>query len=87
MPQLYVSYGLRQSQEDEKMAVVKVIEIIAESPESWEDAARQAVANAAETIRNIRSVWIEDMQAIVENEQVARYRLTAKISFVVEPNR
>jgi dodecin len=66
------------------MAVVKVIEILAESSESWEAATKDAVSEAAKTIRNIRSVYIESFQAIVENDEIVRYRVDAKISFVVQ---
>lgn len=66
------------------MAVVKVIEILAESDKSWEDATRMAVAEAAKTVRNIQAVYIEGFQAIVENNEVVRYRVDAKVSFLVE---
>ncbi len=66
------------------MAVVKVIEILAESDKSWEDATKIAVAEAAKTIRNIQAVYIEGFQAIVENNEVVRYRVDAKVSFFVE---
>ena len=65
------------------MAVVKVIELLAESGQSWEDAARQAVAEAAKTVRGISSVYISEFQATVENDQVKNFRINAKISFVV----
>ncbi len=66
------------------MAVVKVIELLAESEQSWEDAARQAVAEATKTVRGIRSVYINEFQATVENDQVKNYRVNAKISFIIE---
>lgn len=66
-----------------KMAVVKVIEILAESEKSWEDATKVAVAEAVRTVRNIKTVYIENFQAIVENDEVVRYRVDAKISFLV----
>jgi dodecin len=66
------------------MAVVKVIEILAESTESWEAATQAAVDEAAKTVRNIQTVYVESQQAIVENDKVARYRVGAKISFIVE---
>jgi flavin-binding protein dodecin len=66
------------------MAVVKVIEILAESDKSWEDATKIAVAEAAKTVRNIQAVYIEGFQAIVENNEIARYRVDAKVSFLVE---
>ena len=65
------------------MAVVKVIEILAESEKSWEDATQIAVSEAAKTVHNIKSVYIENFQAIVDNDKVVSYRVDAKISFVV----
>lgn len=47
------------------MAIHKVIELISESDKGWEDAARKAVADAAGTIRNIKSIYIKDMKGIV----------------------
>ncbi len=66
------------------MAVVKVIEILSESKNGWEEATQEAVNAAARTINNIQSVYISNMQAIVENNKVVNYRINAKISFVVE---
>ena len=66
------------------MAVVKVVELLAESKESWEDAARQAVAEATESIRGVRSVYISEFQATVENDKVSAFRVNAKVSFVLE---
>jgi len=66
------------------MAVVKVIEILAESREGWEAAAQEAVTEAAKTVRNIQSVYIKHFQAIVEDDEIVNYRVNAKISFVVQ---
>lgn len=66
------------------MAIVKVIEVLAQSNESWEDAARQAVKGASETVRNIQTVYVKEFQAIVENDEVRQFRVNAKISFLVE---
>ena len=66
------------------MSVIKVIEVIAESNKSWEDAAAEALKEASKTVRNIKSIYIQDMQAVVENNKIARYRVDAKISFLVE---
>ncbi len=65
-------------------AVVKVIEIIAESTEGWEAATRLAVAEAAKSVRNIQNVYIKDFKAVVEDNQVVRYRVDTKITFIVE---
>jgi hypothetical protein len=65
------------------MAVVKVIEIMAESTVSWEDATKDALAEAAKTIKNIQSIYVDSMQAVVENNEITRYRVGTKISFIV----
>lgn len=66
------------------MAVVKVIEILAQSPKSWEDATMEAVRVASQTVEGIETVYIKNFQAIVENNQVVNYRVDAKISFLVK---
>ena len=66
------------------MSMVKVIELSSESPESWEDATRQAVERASRTIRNIRSVWVKEFEAVVENDQVTQFRVAVKISFLLD---
>lgn len=64
--------------------VVKVIEVLAQSEKSWEDAAAEAVKRAAKTLTNIRSVYIEHLEAKVERNKIVRYRVNAKISFKLE---
>lgn len=64
--------------------LLKVIEVLAESEKSWEDAAAQAVERAARTLNNIRSIYVENLEAKVEANRIVRYRINAKISFVVE---
>ena len=65
------------------MAIVKVIEVLAQSTESWEDATKQALMEAAKTVRDIKSIYIKEFQAVVENDEITEYRVNAKISFVV----
>lgn len=66
------------------MAMIKVIEVLAESHKSWEDAAREAVKYAGKTIKNIRSVYVSDQSCVVEDGKVTKYRITTKISFEVD---
>ncbi|MFC1774462.1 dodecin family protein [Pseudomonadota bacterium] len=66
------------------MSMVKVVEIIAESKKSWSDAADNAVKQASKSIRNIKSLYVQDMQAVVEDGKIARYRVNAKVSFVID---
>lgn len=66
------------------MAIVKVIEIIAQSPKGWEDATQQALAEVTATVRNVQSVYIKDLQAIIEDNKIVEYRINAKVSFLIE---
>lgn len=66
------------------MAIVKVIELIAESDKGWEQAAQEAVTSAAKTVRNIKTAYVKDMQAIVEDKKIVRYRVNVQITFLVE---
>ena len=64
--------------------VVKVIEVLAESNKSWEDAAANAVTRAGKTLNEIKSIYIKDFEAKVENNKITQYRINAKISFLLE---
>lgn len=66
------------------MTMLKVIEVLSESNKSWEDAAQQAVANASKTVRNVKSIWIDNFEATVEDTKIKTYRINAKISFVLD---
>ena len=64
--------------------IVKVIELMSESPKSWEDAAQNVVKEASKTLRNIRSVYVKEFTVAVENDKVASYRVNAKVTFEME---
>ena len=64
--------------------MLKVIEVLSESNKSWEDAAQQAVSNATKSVRNVRSIYIENFEATVDKGQIKNYRINAKISFVLD---
>lgn len=66
------------------MSMLKVIEVLAESNESFEVALRNAVAQAAKSVRNIKSVYVKEMNAQVEGDQIVNYRVNAKISFLLD---
>lgn len=66
------------------MAVAKVIELMAESSNSWEDAAQQALNEASKTVDNIKSIYIKDQQAIVEGNEITKFRVNAKVTFIVK---
>ena len=66
------------------MSMLKVIEVLAESNKSWEDAAQEAVTNASKTVRNVKSIWIDNFEATVEDGKMKNYRINAKVSFVLD---
>lgn len=66
------------------MTMLKVIEVLAESDKSWEDAAQRAINQAGETVRQIRSINVKNLQATVADGKISKYRLNAKISFALE---
>ncbi|HXZ95999.1 MAG TPA: dodecin family protein [Burkholderiales bacterium] len=64
--------------------MLKVIEVLAESNKSWEDAAVNAVMRAGKTLSGIKSIYIKDFEAKVENNKIVQYRINAKITFMLE---
>lgn len=66
------------------MPIVKVIEVIASSEKSIDDAIRSAVAEASKTVRNIDSVFVKDIKAHVQDEKVTTFGVICKISFRVD---
>jgi len=66
------------------MAVLKVIELLANSDKSWEDAAQNAVKQASKSIKNIRSVYVNEQSCTVKGTAIDQYRVNVKITFEVE---
>ncbi|UZH56270.1 dodecin domain-containing protein [Salinimicrobium tongyeongense] len=66
------------------MAVMKVLEIMANSEKSWEEAVKNAVKTASKSVKNIRSVYVKDQNANVEGDTITDYRVIVKITFEVE---
>lgn len=66
------------------MSIVKIIEVIASSNKSFDDAVNNAVIEAGKSVKNIKSVYVKEMKAKVENNKIDTYRVTTKISFVKE---
>ncbi len=72
------------SNQEVRMSTLKVIEVLAESNKSWEDAAQEAVTTASKTVRNVKSIWIDNFEATVEDGKLKSYRINAKVSFVLD---
>jgi len=66
------------------MSVIKVLELIAKSPESWEAATQKAIDEAAKSVKNIESVYVKEFKASVKNNKISEYVVIVKVSFVVE---
>lgn len=66
------------------MSIVKVIEVIGTSENSFDEASRRAVKEAAKTVKNISSIYIKEMNAKVENGQIVSFGVNAKISFKID---
>ncbi len=66
------------------MSVLKVIEVLAHSEDGWEDAAKNAVAEASKSVDRIRSVYIAEQSATVKDGEIQQYRVNVKITFEVK---
>lgn len=65
------------------MSVVKVIEVLASSDKSFDDAVKNALKDASKSVKNIKSIYVKEMKAEVENNAVVSYGVNCKISFKV----
>ena len=63
------------------MSVLKVIELLGNSTISFEDAVQNVVNEASKTVKNIKSVYIKDMQVTVNSNKISQFRVTAKLTF------
>ena len=66
------------------MPVLKVIEVLSNSNESWEDATRKAVKEASKTVKNIKSVYVKEQSAMVSGDNVTEFRVNVKLTFEVK---
>lgn len=66
------------------MAVAKVIEICAESDQSFEHAIAQGIKTAAKTVHNIRGAWIQEQKVEVDKDKIVTYRVNLKVTFVLD---
>ncbi|RYC50471.1 dodecin family protein [Flagellimonas olearia] len=66
------------------MAVLKVIEVLANSDKGWENAAKNALEQASKSVKNIRSIYINEQSATVKDGKIDDYRVNVKITFEVK---
>jgi dodecin len=66
------------------MSIAKITEITAQSPNGFEHAIRHGIERINETLRNVQSVWIKNQEIVLQDGSVRAYRVTMKITFVLE---
>jgi len=66
------------------MSVARVTEITAESRKSFEDAINQGISRANKTLKNVKGAWVQDQKVTVEDGKIAQYRVSLKVTFVLE---
>jgi flavin-binding protein dodecin len=66
------------------MSVARVTELSAISDQSFEDAINMAVNRATQTLRNVESAWVKDMNVLIENNNITGYKVNLAITFVLE---
>ena len=66
------------------MAIMKVIEVMANSEKSWEDATRKAVKHAGKSVKHMKSAFVQSQSVVVNGDDVSEFRVNVKISFEVK---
>lgn len=66
------------------MSIAKCIEVIASSENSFDDAVDNALAEASKSVDNIKSIYVKNMEAKVENNEITEYGVNAKVTFEVQ---
>lgn len=64
--------------------IVKVIEVIATSDKGFTEATQNALEEASKSVKNIKSIYIKEMNANVENNEIVSYAVNAKVSFTLD---
>ena len=66
------------------MSVMKVIEVMASSDKSWEDATKQAITHASKSVNHIKSAFVQSQSVVVDEGEVVNFRVNVKITFEVK---
>jgi len=66
------------------MAIMKVIEVMASSTKSWEDATKKAVARTGKSVKNVKSAYVQSQSVVVKSNKVSEFRVNVKITFEVK---
>jgi flavin-binding protein dodecin len=65
------------------MSVARVTEIVAASPNSFDDAIKAGIARAAKTLNNVKGAWVQDQELILDDGDIKEYRVHLKVTFVL----
>lgn len=66
------------------MSVAKIVELTSSSKESFDDAVKQGIERACKTLENVKGAWVKDQKVSVTEGKISEYRVTLKITFVLE---
>ena len=66
------------------MSVARNTEISSTSTQSFEDAIRQGLARATKTLRNVRGAWIKEQEVMLQNNEIAEYKVVMVVTFVLD---
>ena len=66
------------------MSVARVTEIIASSKKSFDDATEEGIKRATKTLKNVSGAWVQDQKVVVEDDKITEYRVTLKVTFVLQ---
>ena len=66
------------------MSIARVTEIIAASDKSFEDAVAEGIRRATKTLKNVKSAWVQDQQAVIKNDKIKEFRVTLKVTFILD---
>lgn len=64
--------------------VAKVTEVISSSNVSFDDAIKQGVHRANQTLRNVKGAWVKDQKVSVSEGNITEYRVTLKVTFILD---
>jgi flavin-binding protein dodecin len=66
------------------MSVAKILEISARSEKSFEDAIRQGIARADETVKHVQGAWVEEQKVVVQDGEIQAFEVIMKVTFILE---
>ena len=69
------------------MSLAKVIEVTSESEKSFDDAVAKGVEQASQTVHDIKSAWVAEQKVMVENGKIIEYRVTMRVTFLLNPKQ